>query len=63
MGCLYKGNSIAVIIPCINEERGIERVLRAVPEFVDQGQGLKVDLRRSLRGIVLEALWYFVAKH
>ncbi len=36
MGCLYKGNSITVIIPCLNEEQGIERVLRAMPEFVDQ---------------------------
>ena len=33
---MYKGESITVIIPCLNEEQGIERVLRAMPEFVDQ---------------------------
>ena len=33
---MYKGDSITVIIPCLNEEQGIERVLRAMPEFVDQ---------------------------
>jgi dolichol-phosphate hexosyltransferase len=33
---VYKGNRITVIIPCLNEEQGIERVLRAMPEFVDE---------------------------
>jgi dolichol-phosphate hexosyltransferase len=33
---MYKGQSITVIIPCLNEEQGIERVLRALPEFVDE---------------------------
>jgi hypothetical protein len=33
---MYKGQSITVIIPCLNEEQGIENVLRAMPEFVDQ---------------------------
>jgi glycosyltransferase involved in cell wall biosynthesis len=33
---MYKGQSITVIIPCLNEEQGIERVLRRMPEFVDQ---------------------------
>jgi dolichol-phosphate hexosyltransferase len=33
---LYKGQSITVIIPCLNEEQGIEGVLRAMPEFVDE---------------------------
>jgi glycosyltransferase involved in cell wall biosynthesis len=33
---MYKGQSITVIIPCLNEEQGIEKVLRAMPEFVDQ---------------------------
>ena len=33
---MYKTNSITVIIPCLNEEQGIERVLRRMPEFVDQ---------------------------
>src|SRR6476646_9402535 len=33
---MYKGLSITVIIPCLNEEHGIEKVLRAMPEFVDE---------------------------
>ena len=33
---MYKGRSITVIIPCLNEEQGIERVLRAMPEFIDE---------------------------
>ena len=33
---MYKGLTITVIIPCLNEEQGIERVLRRLPEFVDQ---------------------------
>jgi glycosyltransferase involved in cell wall biosynthesis len=33
---MYKGSRITVVIPCLNEERGLERVLRDVPEFVDE---------------------------
>ena len=33
---MYKGQSITVIIPCLNEEEGIEGVLRAMPDFVDE---------------------------
>ncbi|MCZ2147497.1 MAG: glycosyltransferase family 2 protein [Bryobacterales bacterium] len=33
---MYKGLSITVVIPCLNEEQGIEQVLRRMPEFVDQ---------------------------
>ncbi len=33
---MYKGLSITVIIPCLNEEQGIEKVLRSMPDFVDQ---------------------------
>jgi dolichol-phosphate hexosyltransferase len=33
---VYKGQSLTVIIPCLNEEQGIERVLSRMPEFVDQ---------------------------
>lgn len=33
---MYKGHSITVIIPCLNEEQGIERVLRSMPAFVDE---------------------------
>ena len=33
---MYKGQSITVIIPCLNEEQGIEKVLRSMPDFVDE---------------------------
>jgi glycosyltransferase involved in cell wall biosynthesis len=33
---MYKGQRITVIIPCLNEEQGIELVLRRMPEFVDE---------------------------
>lgn len=33
---MYKALRITVIIPCLNEEQGIEKVLRRMPEFVDQ---------------------------
>ena len=33
---LYKDQTIAVIIPCLNEEQGIEQVLRRMPPFVDE---------------------------
>ena len=33
---MYKGLSITVVIPCLNEEQGIEKVMRRMPEFVDQ---------------------------
>src|SRR5579872_1472720 len=33
---MYKSQKITVIIPCLNEEQGIEQVLRRMPDFVDQ---------------------------
>jgi len=33
---VYKGQRITVIIPCLNEEQGIEQVLRRLPDFVDE---------------------------
>src|SRR6202050_4595912 len=33
---MYKENRITVIIPCLNEEQGIESVLRRMPAFVDE---------------------------
>ena len=33
---MYKGLRITVIIPCLNEEQGIEQVLRRMPDFVDE---------------------------
>jgi dolichol-phosphate hexosyltransferase len=33
---MYKGLKLTVIIPCLNEEQGIERVLSHMPAFVDE---------------------------
>ena len=33
---MYKEQKITVIIPCLNEEQGIERVLTRMPAFVDE---------------------------
>ena len=33
---MYNGQKITVIIPCLNEEQGVEQVLRRMPTFVDQ---------------------------
>jgi len=33
---MYKGQRITVIIPCLNEEEGIQLVLRDIPDFVDE---------------------------
>src|SRR5579863_8890908 len=33
---MYKGQRITVISPCLNEEQGIERVLKRMPDFVDE---------------------------
>jgi glycosyltransferase involved in cell wall biosynthesis len=33
---VYKSQRITVIAPCLNEEQGIEQVLRRMPDFVDQ---------------------------
>jgi glycosyltransferase involved in cell wall biosynthesis len=33
---MYKGQSITVIIPCLNEEQGVRHVLENMPDFVDE---------------------------
>ena len=33
---MYKDLTITVVIPCLNEEQGIERVLSRMPSFVDE---------------------------
>ena len=33
---MYKDQKITVVIPCLNEEQGIELVLRRLPDFVDE---------------------------
>jgi dolichol-phosphate hexosyltransferase len=57
---LYKDLRITVIIPCLNEEQGIEKVLRRMPPFVDQvivvdngSTDRKSDVARSLGAEVI----------
>ena len=33
---MYEDNKISVVIPCYNEEKGIEYILKAMPESVDE---------------------------
>ncbi len=33
---MYKGRKVTVVIPCLNEEEGIQRVLSRIPKFVDE---------------------------
>ncbi len=33
---MYKNLKVTVVIPCLNEEQGIEQVLRRMPELVDE---------------------------
>ncbi len=33
---MYKDLQITVIIPCLNEEQGVEKVLRRMPDFIDE---------------------------
>jgi dolichol-phosphate hexosyltransferase len=33
---MYKSHKITVVIPCLNEEQGIQKVLEALPSFVDE---------------------------
>lgn len=33
---LYKNITLTVVIPCLNEEQGIEKVMRRMPDFVDE---------------------------
>lgn len=33
---MYKSHKITVVIPCLNEEEGIQKVLEALPTFVDE---------------------------
>lgn len=33
---MYKGNRITVVIPCLNEEKGLPLVLNQIPDFVDE---------------------------
>jgi len=33
---MYKGDRITIVIPCLNEEVGVQKVLEALPAFVDE---------------------------
>ena len=33
---MYQGNTITAIIPCLNEEQGVEQVLSRMPDYVDE---------------------------
>jgi glycosyltransferase involved in cell wall biosynthesis len=33
---VYKNHRITVIIPCLNEEQGIEQIMRRMPDYVDE---------------------------
>ena len=33
---MYKNLRVTIVIPCLNEEEGIQRVLNEVPTFVDE---------------------------
>jgi len=33
---MYKSQKITVVIPCLNEEQGVERVLSKMPDYVDE---------------------------
>jgi len=57
---MYKGQKITVISPCLNEEQGIEQVLRSMPDFVDQvivvdngSTDRTSDVARSLGALVI----------
>lgn len=57
---MYKDLSITVVIPCLNEEQGIEQVLRRMPPFVDEvvvvdnaSTDRTADVARSLGATVI----------
>ncbi|MDQ6704721.1 MAG: glycosyltransferase family 2 protein, partial [Acidobacteriota bacterium] len=52
---MYKGQTITVIIPCLNEEEGIQLVLKDIPEFVDEV--IVVDNNSTDRTPVIAGEW------
>jgi len=57
---LYRNLKITVVIPCLNEEQGIELVLRRMPAFVDEvivvdnnSTDRTADVARSLGALVV----------
>jgi glycosyltransferase involved in cell wall biosynthesis len=60
---MYKSNKITVVIPCLNEEQGIQKVLKALPPFVDEvivvdnnSTDRTADVSRSMGAIVVHEL-------
>lgn len=33
---MFKGHTVSVVIPCYNEEKGVEKVIKQMPDFVDE---------------------------
>ncbi len=33
---MYRDRKITVVVPCLNEEEGIQQVLALIPKFVDE---------------------------
>jgi glycosyltransferase involved in cell wall biosynthesis len=58
---MYKGNKITVVIPCLNEEEGIQHVLSELPAFVDEvivvdnnSTDHTADVARAMNAIVIK---------
>lgn len=57
---MYRNQKVTVVIPCLNEEQGIEKVLRRMPDFVDEvivvdnaSTDRTADVARSLGALVI----------
>ncbi len=60
---MYKGSRITVVIPCLNEETGIQQVLADLPDFVDEvivvdnnSTDRTADVARKMGAIVIPEL-------
>jgi len=60
---MYKSSKITVVIPCLNEEEGIRKVLQALPSFVDEiivvdnnSTDRTADVSRSMGATVVREL-------
>ena len=60
---MYKGSRITVVIPCLNEEKGIQHVLADLPDFVDEvivvdnnSTDRTADVARKMGAIVIPEL-------